>query len=69
MIEKIRGFIEDNTNVDVTRNQVVLALCVVGGLVLLVVVFLFQSSTGPQEDAVTVKPAATDFSSGNYTQK
>ncbi|PID52764.1 MAG: hypothetical protein CR972_00205 [Candidatus Moraniibacteriota bacterium] len=69
MIEKIRGLIEDNTNLDVTRNQVILALCVIGGIILLVVSFLFASSTGPQADDPTVKPAPVDYSSGDYTQE
>jgi uncharacterized protein YpmS len=68
MIDKIKGFIEDNTDIDVTRNQVKMALFVLVSLLTLIVVILFQMGTGPKEDPKNFKPAATDFTSGDYRQ-
>lgn len=69
MIEKIRGFIEDNTNINVTQNQVKLALFVLVSLITLVIVIMYQSGTGPQKDDTSVRPVKSDYSSGDYRQQ
>jgi len=55
MIEKIQNLIEDNTSMEITRNQVIMGLVVVG-LLILFVIFLFIGSTGPQKDAANFTP-------------
>ena len=69
MITKIQGFIEDNTNIDVTRNQVMMAVAVFASLILLVVVFLFVSSTGPQKDDVKTTVAPPNPNAPAHTGK
>ena len=41
MIEKIQNLIEDNTSMEVTRNQVIMGLIAIGLLLALVVLFMF----------------------------
>lgn len=69
MIEKIQSLIEDNTEIDVTRNQVKLALMVLASLLVLVILFFYQSSTGPQEDAKSVIPVQVDYATGDFKQR
>ncbi len=50
MITKIHDLIEDVTNIDVTRQQVKMFCVLIGGIVLFVIVFLFQMNSGPKSD-------------------
>lgn len=64
MIEKIQNLIEDNTSFDITRNQVIMGLTVVGLLVLFVVFLLF-GSTGPKKDAANFQPPPPNSGASN----
>lgn len=57
MIEKIQNLIEDNTSVDVTRNQIIIGLAVMGAFFLLIVFFML-SSGGPKDDSANYVPPA-----------